>query len=38
MGFPQQEYQSGLPFLFSEDIPNPGIELESPALLETRYH
>jgi len=26
MGFPRQEYWSGLPFHFPEDIPNPGIE------------
>ena len=34
MGFPRQEYWSGLPFLPPEDLPDPGIELESgsPAL------
>ena len=35
MGFPRQEYQSGLPFPTSGDLPNPGIEpasLEFPAL------
>ena len=32
MGFPRQEYQSGLPFPPPGDLPNPGIELESPAL------
>ena len=32
MGFPRQEYQSGLPFLPSGDIPNPGIEPGSPVL------
>ena len=32
MGFPRQEYRSGLPFLSPEDIPKP----ESPALQETR--
>ena len=35
MGFPRQEYWSGLPFLPPEDLPNPGIEpssLSSPAL------
>ena len=26
MGFPRQEYWSGLPFLFPGDLPNPGIE------------
>ena len=30
MGFPRQEYWSGLPFL--SDLPNPGIEPPSPAL------
>ena len=32
MGLPRQEYWSGLPFLSLGDLPNPGIELESPAL------
>ena len=32
MGFPRQEYWSGLPFLPSGDLPNPGIEPESPVL------
>ena len=32
MGFPRQEYQSGLPFPPPGDLPNPGIELKSPAL------
>ena len=31
MGFSRQEYWSGLPFS-SEDLPDPGIEPESPAL------
>ena len=31
MGFSRQEYWSGLPFP-SPDLPNPGIEPESPAL------
>ena len=31
MGFSRQEYWSGLPFLPPGDLPNPGIELESPA-------
>ena len=30
MGFSRQEYWSGLPFLFPEDLPNPGIEPEAP--------
>ena len=30
--FSRQEYWSGLPFPFSEDLPNPGIEPWSPAL------
>ena len=32
MGFPRQEYWSGLPFPFPGDLPNPRIELGSPAL------
>ena len=32
MGFPQQEYWSGLPFPSPGDIPNPGMEPASPAL------
>ena len=32
MGFPRQEYWSGLPFLSPEDLPDPGIESASPAL------
>ena len=32
MGFPRQEYWSGLPFPFPEDLPNPGIKPGSPAL------
>ena len=32
MGFPRQEYWSGLPFPSLGDLPNPGIELVSPAL------
>ena len=32
MEFPRQEYWSGLPFPFPEDLLNPGIEPESPAL------
>ena len=32
MGFFRQEYQSGLPFPSQGDLPNPGIELESPTL------
>ena len=31
-GFPRQEYWNGLPFPSPGDIPNPGIEPESPAL------
>ena len=30
MGFPRQEYWSGLPFSPLGDLPNPGIEPESP--------
>ena len=32
MGFSRQEYWSGLPFPPPGEIPNPGIELASPAL------
>ena len=32
MGFPRQEYWSGLPFPFPRDLPDPGMELVSPAL------
>ena len=32
MGFPRQEYWSGLPFLSPEDLPDPGIEPVSLAL------
>ena len=31
MGFPRQEYWSGLQFPTPGDFPNPGIELEYPA-------
>ena len=33
MGFPRQEYWSGLPFPSPGDLPNPGIETGSPLLL-----
>ena len=33
MRFPRQEYWSGLPFRSPGDLPNPGIEPVSPALL-----
>ena len=32
MGFPGQEYWSGLPFPSPGDLPDPGIQLVSPAL------
>ena len=32
MGFPRQEYWSGLPFPSPGDLPKPGIELGSPEL------
>ena len=32
MGFPRQEYGSGLPFLSPWDLPSSGIEPGSPAL------
>ena len=31
-GFSRQEYWNGLPCIPSGDLPNPGIELRSPAL------
>ena len=32
MGFPRQEYWTGLPFPSPGDLPDPGIKLTSPAL------
>ena len=32
MGFSRQEYWSGLPFPSPRDLPEPGLELASPAL------
>ena len=32
MGFPRQEYWSGLPFPFPGDLPDPGIERRPPVL------
>ena len=32
MEFPRQEYWSTLPFPYPVDLPDPGIELDSPAL------
>ena len=32
MGFPREEYWSGLSFSFPGDLFNPGIEPDSPAL------
>ena len=32
MGFPRQEYWSGLPFPSLGNLPNPGVESASPAL------
>ena len=32
MKFPRQEYWSGLPFPFPQDLPDPGIEPGSPEL------
>ena len=34
MGFPRQEYWSGLPFHSPGDLPDPGVELTSPVLAE----
>jgi len=36
MGFPRQEYWSGLPFPFPRNLPDPGIELMS-SLLAGRF-
>ena len=33
MGFPREEYWSGLPFPLPADLPDPGIKHESPASL-----
>ena len=33
MGFPRQEYWSGLPFPPPGDLPDPGIEPASPVLV-----
>ena len=33
LGFPRQEYWSGLPFLSPGDLPDPGIEPKCPALV-----
>ena len=35
MGFPRQDYWSGLPFPSPGDLPNPGIKPASPALAST---
>jgi len=32
MGFPRQEYLSGLPFPSTRDLPDPGFKPTSPAL------
>ena len=32
MGFPRQEDWSGLPFPSPQDLPDPGVEPESPVL------
>ena len=32
MGFPREEYWSGLPFPSPGDLPNPGIKPKSPVL------
>ena len=37
MEFSRQEYWNGLSFLSPGDLPNPGIEPESPALLKTQH-
>jgi len=33
MGFPSQEYWKGLPFSSPGGLPDPGIEIRSPALV-----
>ena len=33
MGFPRQEYESGLPFPPLRDLPNPGIKPKSSSLI-----
>ena len=38
MGFLRQEYQNGLLFPFPGDLPDPGIEPASPALMQVLYH
>ena len=38
MGFPRQEHQSGLPFLFPGDLRDSGIEPVSSALQADSYH
>ena len=38
MGFSKQEYGSGLPFPSPGDLPDPGIEPVSPALLKLIRH
>ena len=38
MGFPRQEYWSGLPFASPGDLPNPGIKPVSPALAHRHTH
>ena len=37
MGFPRQEYWSGLPFPSPGDLPDPGIEPTYPALAGERF-
>ena len=37
LGFPRQEYWSGLPLSSARHLPTPGIELESPAWLRWRW-
>ena len=37
MGFPRQEYWSGLPFPSPRYLPNPGIKLVSPALVDRLF-
>ena len=34
MGFPRQDYWSGLPFHYPRNLPDPGVKSRSPALPE----
>ena len=38
MGFSRQEYRSGVPLPSPGDLPDPGMELKSPAFRQILYH